>query len=373
MSGANILYLDSYTHSNGESNASDEIGYGITATEVIKKHLRLLGHNVHDLSAYRIKANSKLDWIQESYSLLRNLSLNDYNVIFIFHIFQQFPCEIRRILLERGYRHIKIIGYTHGSHWDYTDTFREIFYPGMRMTDLANLLSMDGVLVVSHYFRKVLLQSVRSFSTTAASDLERRLIVTGLPINNYLIDRYYTSTKTDKVQIVFNHSPTISKAPELFFGIMEHILPQHDIRLVVTRRFHTDSPGSQQLQYLQKLYGNRVIVGNTMQLAEYYTMLWTSHIQVSTAQHESLGIATLEAMYTHNCCLLPKRQSYPEITDNINLYASDKELLDMLTHYIHNQKECKHMAELMHEKSLQYLPVVIVKRISEAIKYVLSS
>jgi hypothetical protein len=71
-----------------------------------------------------------------------------------------------------------------------------------------------------------------------------------------------------------------------------------------------------------------------MSLAEYYATLWASSIQVSTARHESLGIATLEAMYMNNCCLLPNRQSYPEITGGLGLYTSDDELLQMLKTYI---------------------------------------
>ncbi|MBC6420531.1 MAG: hypothetical protein GDA38_02385 [Hormoscilla sp. SP12CHS1] len=172
--------------------------------------------------------------------------------------------EVRRILLDRGARQIKIVGYTHGSHWDPTDTFREIFYPGMGVTDLGNVLCLDLVLMVSRYFREVLLHHVGAFSTTAAAELDRRIAVTGLPINNELMDHYYTSSKADKVQIVFNHSPTPGKALEIFFRIMEQILPHHDVRLVVTRQFDADSPGREQLQQLQARYGDRVIIGNTM-------------------------------------------------------------------------------------------------------------
>lgn len=372
MSGANILYLESYTQTSADSNASDEVGYGITVNQAIKKHLPLLGHNLRSLSDYGLKANSKLEWIHASYDLLRTLPLDDFDVVFIFHSFHHFPSEVRRILLDRGARQVKIVGYTHGSHWDPTDTFREIFYPGMQVTDLGNLLCLDLVLIVSHYFREVLLHHVGAFSTTAAAELDRRIAVTGLPINNELMDRYYTSNKADKVQIVFNHSPTPGKAPDVFFGIMEQILPHHDVRLVVTRQFDADSPGREQLQQLQARYGDRVIVGNTMSLADYYETLWKSHIQVSTAEHESFGISTLEAMWTRNACILPSRQSYPEITENTNLYGSEGELLEMLRHYIQDQHACSQMAEVMHQRSRRYVPEQVVERISQAIHDLLS-
>ena len=50
-----------------------------------------------------------------------------------------------------------------------------------------------------------------------------------------------------------------------------------------------------------------------MPLDEYYQALWAADLQVSTATHESLGVSTLEAMYTDNCCILPRLGSYPEI------------------------------------------------------------
>ncbi len=372
MSCANILYLDSYTQTSTDSNASYEVGYGITVNQAIKKHLVSLGHNLRDLSSYGIQASSKLEWIHASYDLLRSLPLDKFDVVFIFHCFNQFPSEVRRILLDRGYNQLKIVGYTHGSHWDPTDTFREIFYPGMRVTDLANLLCLDRILVVSHYFRKVLLKHISAFSQVAAAEIDQRIVVTGLPINTELIDTNRTQTKVDKVQIIFNHSPTPGKSPEVFFEIMEKILPQHDVRLVVTRQFYSDSPGSKQLQQLKASYGDQVILGNTMSIADYYQALWQSQIQVSTALHESFGISTVEAMYTHNCCILPARQSYPEITDNTNLYRSEQELIEMLNHYIKEQHKCHQMGEVMHQKSLKYTPEIVVRRISQAIELVLS-
>jgi len=367
MTQVKILYLDSYTRTNGDSEASDEIGYGVTSSDAIKRHLRLFGYTISDMSSFGIKAQSKLEWIQASYNLLRITPLDDYQVVFIFHSFHQFPSEVKRILLDRGYSKIKIVGYTHGSHWDKSDSFREIFHPGMKMVDLANLLSMDRVLVVSNYFRDVLLRSIRRFSAETASDLEGRLVVAGLPINNDFIDRYRVHSKAEKIQILFNHSPTEGKDPELFFKIMNHILKKHDVRIVVTRRFHENSAGGRYLQHLSNSYRDRVILGNTMPIADYYTALWNSHIQISTARHESLGVATLEAMYTYNCCLLPNRQSYPEITGGVNLYDSRKHLVELLTHYIQDQESRNKVADLLHEKSLNYLPEVIAKRISNAI------
>ncbi|MDJ0798225.1 MAG: hypothetical protein QNJ51_15630 [Calothrix sp. MO_167.B12] len=73
-------------------------------------------------------------------------------------------------------------------------------------------------------------------------------------------------------------------------------------------------------------------------------------------------------MYTHNVCILPDRQSYPEITNNSNLYASEPELLEMLTNYIQKPQACRQMGEIMHQRSLEYIPTNVVKRISQVIE-----
>lgn len=372
MGTAKILFLDSYTRPDGESSASDEIGYGVTAGQAIKDQLRHAGYTVDDLSTWGLRADSKLDWIHGSYQLLQTMPLHSYDVIFIFHIFHHFPSEVRRILLERGLHHIKIVGYTHGSHWDETDTFRTKFFPNMHAVDLANLLCLDQVFIVSHYFRKLLLRNISLWSVPAAAELTQRIIVTGLPINNVLIDTFQADQNSNKIQIVFNHSPTPGKEPAMFFDLMKHVLSQQDVLLVVTRKFTAENPGYEELQHLYQLFPNQVILGNTLSLRDYYVTLWQSHIQVSTASHETLGVATLEAMYTYNCCILPNRQSYPELTGGAGLYSSDQELLELIMKYICDDNLRRETGSYMHQQSLRYLPEPVVQQISTAIETMLA-
>jgi hypothetical protein len=363
----NILYLDSYTTSGGDSEASDEVGYGISASGAIKSELQARGFNVHDLYSLGVQASSKLEWIHESYRILSKAAIDQYQVIFIFHIFHQFPSEVRRILFSRGIRRVKIVGYTHGSHWDPSDAYRERFFPGMKTVDLANLLSLDRIFVVSQYFRRHLLKQVRSFSAAAANELKYRLVVTGLPINYSELERFRINTKPARVRVLFNHSPTPEKAPDIFFRTMRKLLIDEDIDVLVTRRFGEHHVGYRELCDLHKHFGARIQLGNTMSLDEYYSALWASHIQVSTARHESLGIATLEAMYAKNCCLLPNRQCYREISGGYGLYSSKMDLLHFLRKYIHDSDARMRMAVRLHSRSLRYLPKVIVRRISNEI------
>ena len=63
-------------------------------------------------------------WIVHSYSrILDEFTRQPPDVVFCFHAFQTFLVEVRRMLLDLGLR-LPIVGYTHGSHWDVTDTYR---------------------------------------------------------------------------------------------------------------------------------------------------------------------------------------------------------------------------------------------------------
>jgi hypothetical protein len=85
-------------------------------------------------------------WILDTYgAILECLSTDDPDLIFLFHAFQAFPAEILRTLCDLQLR-VPLIGYTHGSHWDYTDLFRHDRYPGLEFADLGNLYAMDECL-----------------------------------------------------------------------------------------------------------------------------------------------------------------------------------------------------------------------------------
>ena len=79
-----------------------------------------------------------------------------------------------------------------------------------------------------------------------------------------------------------------------------------------------NSPHRGRLSRLVERFGSRITVGEILAIPDYFRALWGSHVQVSTATHESLGIATLEAMYARNYCLLPDLGAYPEVVGPAN-------------------------------------------------------
>jgi len=362
-----ILFLQGFVSPDMEHEASDAIGYGITAAEAIIAGLSARGVDVVSVKPPPRESfdpeRQRLSWILDGYRALLDLDLQAFDLIFIFHSLHQFPAEVRRILFDLRIS-VPVIGYSHGSHWDPTDTFRFVHYPDMEVVDLANLLSLDRVLLPSEFARGVILEHVAAWQPEAARKLEAKLAVVGLPIDRHRLDRCRTGEEFERPTIVFNHSLIPSKQPELFAEVAARALERHDVNVVVTR--HVEDEALEGLfRELQARFSERLIMGNTYPIDTYFRTLWKADLQVSMATHEHLGIATLEAMYTHNCCLLPNRCSYPEITGGYEdvLYSSTVELEERLDYYLENRSAREEAAATLHERSLRYTPEEVVPRL----------
>ena len=271
-----LLYLDAYTapveqsSAPGSSPSSDAIGYAITSSAAIRTGLRAAGWEVlqPDLSGLQDQNGHvrRLRWFLRAYeSALDSLATSPPDVIFVFHAFSVFPTEIRRMILDLRLD-IPMIGYTHGSHWDPTDTFRFEVYPGMETADLANLCVLDKVLLVSRQMQDTLRASISAFNEPLATSLETRYEVVGLPLDVALIDESRTDERDARPTVVFNHAPVASKDPDMFARVMRRILPRYDVGVLFTRRFPPDQAGGEAVAALAADFGDRVVLGNNMPL-----------------------------------------------------------------------------------------------------------
>ena len=380
-----LLYLDAYTapveqsSAPGSSPSSDAIGYAITSSAAIRTGLRAAGWEVMqpDLSGLQDQNGHvrRLRWFLRAYeSALDSLATSPPGVIFVFHAFSVFPTEIRRMILDLRLD-IPMIGYTHGSHWDPTDTFRFEVYPGMETADLANLCVLDKVLLVSRQMQDTLRASISAFNEPLATSLETRYEVVGLPLDVALINESRTYERDARPTVVFNHAPVASKDPDMFARVMRRILPRYDVGVLFTRRFPPDQAGGEAVAALAADFGDRVVLGNNMPLPDYYSALWRAELQVSTATHESLGVSTLEAMYTGTCCILPRVGSYPEITGDHRdaLYdRGDQQLEERLTYFLDHPDRRHAVAHDLQQAADRYRPDLVVRRIADVLDKVSS-
>jgi glycosyltransferase involved in cell wall biosynthesis len=374
-----VLYLDAYTvpaaqlgHTIG-APSSDAIGYGITASRAIRAGLRAVGFDVVRPEV-AVPADDgsvgRLRWLLSSYNaVLDVMSTSPPDVVFCFHAFSTFPAEIRRMLLDLGLA-LPLVGYTHGSHWDPSDTFRSQEYPGLQLVDLANLHVLDRILLVSDYLRATLQRTIAALNAPLAKSLDARCEVVGLPLDVERINACRTDESAERTTVVFNHAPVASKNPELFVRVMRRVLPRHDVQVLITRRFPPTQPGGAAVAALAADFPGQVVLGNDLPLADYYRALWTADLQVSTATHESLGVSTLEAMHTETCCILPRLGSYPEITGEhpdvlYDLGAGPLE--ERLTYFLEHPDRRKSVAADLKRAAARYAPDVVVRRIADVL------
>jgi len=375
--GPRLLYVDSYTVPDPRTGApsSDAIGYGITASTVIRDELGALGFQLRrpgvavSTTGHEDRA-PRLFWILSNYRDVLNALVEDPpDVVFLFHIFSTFPAEIRRMALDLGLS-VPIVGYTHGSHWDPTDAFRFQVYPGMELLDLANLHVLDRILLASEYMRATLWENIGAFNVSLARQLDAKAVVVGLPLDVKRIDACRTDLRLPLTTVVFNHAPVSSKNPDLFTRVLARVLPRYDVAVIFTRYFAPGQPGAEAISALAHRFPEQVILGGDMALDEYYQALWAADLQVSTATHESLGVATLEAMYTDNCCILPRLGSYPEIcNDNPDvLYKlGEAQLEEKLCYFLEHPDQRRAVAAKLKFMTTRYHPKTVVADIASAL------
>lgn len=377
-----ILFLEAFTpQRKGLLSAGTKARWGTICGEVLKNYLIQAGHQVTSISQLVIHplkgslAQREMAYSIRCYQKLLKLQLDRYDVIFIFHIFQHFPGVIKKILFSLGKRDLPIVGYTHGSHWDPSDAFRFIYFPGFQIVDLACLDNLDRILVVSEYMKKTLFKNISKLNLKLAKEIHKKIKVVGLPISPDLIDSFKTSKKFPRLTIIFNHAFTPSKNPVMFLRVMKRILKKYNVNLIITREVPQKDPAAKLIKELRKDYPGQVFLGNNLPLNKYCRFLWMSDIQISTATHESLGIATLEAMYTKNCCLLPNQCCYPELVGDCKsiLYSyTEKELFKKLSWFIEHQTERRQIGETLHKRSLNYTPAKVgtkvLRTLEEAVR-----
>lgn len=369
-----VAFLRSFTLRKGDSLATDMIGYGITVPGVIIEEMRAQGVDVIDVVPLQEEiepARAKLRWIYDGYKQVVNLlAEGEVDFVFIFHIFHHFSGEMKRIICDMKSK-TRLVGYTHGSHWDLHDVFRFIAYPNLELVDLANLHSLDMIFLVSEYAREVMNKEIAKLNPKVAREIDEKYRVVGLPINTKLIDSYKTDEKFDKLTVVFNHNLISSKNPRMFVRVMDRLLETHDLQVIFTRSICEDPQISAALKKFRTDHPHNVSFVEKPGANPYYPILWKSHMQVSTATHENLGVATLESMYADTCCVLPNQCSYPEITGGYEdcLYPySEQALYDKLEYLIEDESARNKIAKDLKERTEKYSPKVVTAKILEAMK-----
>jgi glycosyltransferase involved in cell wall biosynthesis len=132
--------------------------------------------------------------------------------------------------------------------------------------------------------------------------------------------------------VVWNHRWDHEKRPARLFGALHRLADEGvGFRLALAGENLRIDP--QEFDGIRRRLGDRVVHVGPLDRDGYHRLLAASDVTVSTAEHETFGIAAVEAMAAGCVPLLPDRLSYPEIVPErwhpAVLYGED-ELRDRL-------------------------------------------
>jgi glycosyltransferase involved in cell wall biosynthesis len=359
-----ILYLAPFV-SRTDHFDSGVVGYGATSGGAIVRELVRRGHTV-DVTPRVPTATTKAGHAAQTYEELGRLDLKSYDCLFMYNTFHQFAAEVRRLMYESGATGTRLAAYTHGSHWDPSDIVRHD-YPMLKFADLGNVFALDVVFLVSQYMLDVMCRTIeQELGPATAAAFRQRARVVGGTIDTERLDARRIDNAPSP-SIIFNHSATPAKRPGMFFRVAAEVLADEpDVTVTVTRRFRQVDPGFTELRELRRRYPDRVFLGDTMPIDDYFTRLWQSHVQVSTATHESFGVSTVEAIYAGCCSLLPAAGCYPEIAGDAGIYA-EADLAETLVRYVRDTTARERTAAAQRKAIQRFLPGAVAGRIEAAL------
>lgn len=134
---------------------------------------------------------------------------------------------------------------------------------------------------------------------------ERKLIVTGLPVDYTGLDKFSSEPKQD--QVVFNGRLCDEKQPWLFDELERQVKSRlgRDVKFIKTQEHNLDKD-------------------------QYYQTLAQSKVVVSYALQENFGFGIAEAAYLGCTPVLPNRLVYPELYDEKYLFDRFEQSVDQV-------------------------------------------
>lgn len=188
------------------------------------------------------------------------------------------------------------------------------------MTDLASAGAADEVWFNTAYLRDAFLTETRAFLERMPDsrplwllegiESKARVLHLGVELEAFSAER---GERVPPYRILWPHRWEHDKNPEEFFGVLERLAGAGlDFRLLVAGGRYSRVPAV--FDRAKAILSDRIEHwGEVKDRGEYARLLARADIVVSTALHETFGLAMVEAAYAGAHPVAPARLSYPEV------------------------------------------------------------
>ena len=181
-------------------------------------------------------------------------------------------------------------------------------------------------------------------------EVEKKSRVCYFPLSlpKHILDDNSEEARNKAVHIVWPHRWEHDKDPEAFFNVIFKLLEEElEFKVSVIGQTYGQLPEIF-AEAKQKLQGRIGTWGFKADKDEFHSALSECNVVVSTAQHETYGVAMLEAAALGCYPLVPRRLVYPELYPEECIYNTDQQLFKRLRDF------CKRPGLLQHKPLIQF-------------------
>jgi len=231
---------------------------------------------------------------------------------------------------------IPAILYFHENQFAYPEANADQGQLERQLTSIYSAVTADQLVFNSNYNRKTflegagaLLKKMPDHVPAGVMDiLGEKAKVLPVPLNN---DIYQTEQRKDRFSIVWNHRWEYDKGLQDLQEIIKALLlADIDFIFHIIGQQFRRSPEIM-LENIDILGTHAGKVGFIESRTEYLALLASSHMVLSTAEHEFQGLAVLEAVACGCVPIVPHRLVYPELFEEKYCYYDTSDAVERLS------------------------------------------